>query len=240
MNFGWLQPDTPNEEYSRVVTHEFGHALALIHEHQNPAAKIPWNREAVYKYFQGPPNHWTREQVDINVFTRYSADITRYTAYDPASIMIYPIPVEFVSDISYAVGWNKVLSETDKQYISSLYPRSFSPAPEIVIDGPRIFGRIGVFGEIDVYTFAVQQTDTYRIETYGNLDTVLTLYGPDNDHLMLAKDDDEGGAKNARIVAQLLPGGYKVRVHHFNKRGTGNYEIAVSRDAVPPLQVPLG
>ena len=38
MNYGWLEPDTELREYQRVVRHEFGHALGMIHEHQNPAA----------------------------------------------------------------------------------------------------------------------------------------------------------------------------------------------------------
>lgn len=42
MNYGWLD-DASSEEYSRVVLHEFGHALGFIHEHQSPAAGIPWN-----------------------------------------------------------------------------------------------------------------------------------------------------------------------------------------------------
>ena len=49
MNFGWLKKTTVNDEYSRVVTHEFGHALACIHEHQNPVADIPWDKPKVYQ-----------------------------------------------------------------------------------------------------------------------------------------------------------------------------------------------
>ncbi len=38
MNYGWLTPDSDDDELQRVVLHEFGHALGLIHEHQNPRA----------------------------------------------------------------------------------------------------------------------------------------------------------------------------------------------------------
>jgi hypothetical protein len=45
MNYGWLTPDSGDDELHRVVAHEFGHALGLIHEHQNPDTPIDWNRE---------------------------------------------------------------------------------------------------------------------------------------------------------------------------------------------------
>lgn len=50
MNYGWLTPDTSTREYQRVVRHEFGHALGMFHEHQNPAAagEIPWDKPKVY------------------------------------------------------------------------------------------------------------------------------------------------------------------------------------------------
>ena len=44
MNYGWLKADTEDEEYSRVVLHEFGHSLGAIHEHQSPGVTIPWDK----------------------------------------------------------------------------------------------------------------------------------------------------------------------------------------------------
>jgi len=119
MNYGWLQPTTDEEEYARVVLHEFGHALGCIHEHQHPENGIPWDKEKAYAYYgqQG----WTRSEVDTQVFQQYSADITRASDFDRDSIMMYPIP-EQITVGDFAVGWNRQLSELDKKFISQLYP----------------------------------------------------------------------------------------------------------------------
>jgi hypothetical protein len=79
MNFGWLTASTPDSEYERVVCHEFGHALGCIHEHQHPEAGIPWDREAVYAFYAGPPNNWSRAMVDNNLFRRYERDQTQFS-----------------------------------------------------------------------------------------------------------------------------------------------------------------
>lgn len=229
MNFGWLTPGTPNDEYSRVVTHEFGHALALIHEHQNPAAAIPWNTQAVYDYYQGPPNNWTKQQVDVNLFTRYSADISKYSEFDRESIMLYPIPLEFVTDPSFVVGWNKALSTVDKKFIATLYPFDPKPINELTIDGPAVRATIGQRGEVDSYTFVVQAAGRYSVETLGRMDTTLSLYGPDSETRHIATDDDSGRGLNAKISQQLRAGKYTVRVRHFSENKTGEYEIKLSR-----------
>ncbi len=121
MHFGWFNDNTTDEEFRRTTIHEFGHALGLIHEHQNPVAGINWDREAVYAYYAGPPNNWTRDQVDNNLFRRYEANITNYSEYDALSIMHYPIPAEHTLD-RVAVGRNTNLSATDKAFIGTIYP----------------------------------------------------------------------------------------------------------------------
>lgn len=121
MNYGWLTPDTPDDEVSRVVLHEFGHALGCIHEHQNPAGGIKWNKPAIYAYYAGPPNFWTPEQVDRNIFETYAQDLTSFSELDPRSIMMYPIPKEFTLD-GFEVGLKTALSDTDKAFIKTMYP----------------------------------------------------------------------------------------------------------------------
>lgn len=121
MNYGWLNANTADDEYSRVVIHEFGHALGCIHEHQNPAGNIQWNKDAVYRYYMGPPNNWTKAQVDNNIFAKYAQNITQFSALDGSSIMMYSIPADFTTN-GFSVGWNRVLSPMDKQYIARWYP----------------------------------------------------------------------------------------------------------------------
>jgi hypothetical protein len=72
MNYGWLTESTSDDEYSRVVLHEFGHALGYIHEHQAARFIRLWNKEAVYRYFSGSPNFWSKEDIDHNVLQKYS------------------------------------------------------------------------------------------------------------------------------------------------------------------------
>jgi hypothetical protein len=119
MNFGWLTPATQESEYERVVLHEFGHALGLLHEHQNPAGSIPWNVEAVYSYYRETQG-WDQQKTYNNVIRKYNEEETNHTRYDSRSIMEYPIPEELTLN-GFHVGWNRNLSETDKLFIRSQY-----------------------------------------------------------------------------------------------------------------------
>jgi serralysin len=120
MNFGWLDKDSSDEEVTRVVLHEFGHALGCIHEHQNPAGGIKWNKPAVYEYYEGPPNNWSKADVDQNLFRLYDEKLTVHTKLDPKSIMMYPIPKAFTRN-GFEVGLNTKLSATDVAYIKQQY-----------------------------------------------------------------------------------------------------------------------
>jgi serralysin len=122
MNYGWLKPSSTDAEVRRVVTHEFGHALGLIHEHQNPVGAVPWNKDAVYRSLGGPPNNWSKEQIDENMFKIYERDEVSATEVDPTSIMMYPIPASWVTDPKYATGMNPGPSPTDKAKIKEIYP----------------------------------------------------------------------------------------------------------------------
>ena len=123
MNYGWLRDDTDDEEYKRVVLHEFGHALGCIHEHESPKFTRKWNKNAVYKYFSGPPNHWSKADIDSNVLDKYSPKGIAATVYDPKSIMLYAFDAALFADGLGPTNENKALSTTDVKMIGTMYPK---------------------------------------------------------------------------------------------------------------------
>lgn len=121
MHFGWFDDGTSDTEFSRVVLHEFGHALGLIHEHQSPVAGIQWDKEKVYAFFNARTPPWDRGVVDSQVFARYSVSSTNFSQFDPTSIMEYAFPASLTLN-GVGVPGNTTLSATDKQYIKLWYP----------------------------------------------------------------------------------------------------------------------
>jgi hypothetical protein len=120
MNYGWLTPDSPDDELQRVVLHEFGHALGLIHEHQNPEGGIDWNVPAVIADLSGPPNNWDEATIRSNVLDHYGPGETTGTEVDPLSIMMYPIPAAWTND-GFSADLNSDLSEKDVEFVSGYY-----------------------------------------------------------------------------------------------------------------------
>jgi serralysin len=120
MNFGWFDASTDDEEYNRTVLHEFGHSLGCAHEHSSPKGGIPWDKKKAYAYYM--EDGWTKEEVDEQVFKKYSLNAVRGTKIDKTSIMMYPIPNDITIG-DYEVGWNTELSPDDKKFINKVYPK---------------------------------------------------------------------------------------------------------------------
>lgn len=212
-----------------VVVHN---SMGLIHEHQNPEGGIQWDRQAVINDLKGPPNYWDEATIEHNLFKTYDRNQLNYTQLDPQSIMLYPIPDNWTTDC-FNSGFNQTLSEMDKQFAGDArnYPKA-KPNPITtlpVVDAQGFAATIGQPGEEDLYTFAVKEPGRYVMETFGGLDLVMSLLGPDNQTLQITQDDDSGFALNAKIIKDLIPGKYWIQVRHYNlTKGQGEYNIRVT------------
>ena len=228
MNYGWLTPSTSTREYQRVVRHEFGHALGMIHEHQNPSAvgKIPWDKPKVYAYYaqQG----WSQDDVDFNIFDAYDEDETNFTDFDPTSIMQYSVP-DALTIGAFAIGWNTEFSATDREFMAGQYPKGSPGVVDIEVDAGPMAADLAVGAEVDVFHFTVPDAWTHIMTTTGSTDVVMTLHGPDDRGAIVTWDDDRGRGTNARIVRKLHPGDYWLAVRHKDPGGTGTYAVEVKR-----------
>ena len=227
MNLGFMDGGT--------TAHEFGHAIGLAHEHQNPAGGIQWNEEVVIRELGGPPNLWDEATARHNVLRKYAADQINGTRFDPDSIMLYFFPANWTLN-GIGTQANEVLSDLDKAFAAGakMYPKAgptVDKPTELVIGAPRrTSASIGTFGEADLFAFNVKKAGRHVIDTRGPTDIVMTLFGPNSPTALIAEDDDSGAAYNARIAANLIEGRYFAQVRHYNRAsGRGNYTVAVAR-----------
>jgi len=227
MNLGFLDGGTAG--------HEFGHAIGLGHEHQNPDGGILWNEAVVIQALGGAPNNWPPAQARHNVIDKYSANQIRGTKFDPKSIMLYFFPAEWTLN-GIATTQNEVLSATDKAFVASaqIYPKTgpgVEGAVELKVNAKSATkASIGKPMEEDLFKFTVAAGGRHTIETSGPTDLVMKLFGPDSQTALITEDDDSGTGSNARIIADLIPGLYYVQVRHWDRAtGTGTYRIKAKK-----------
>lgn len=113
MNLGWQAPD--------AIKHEFGHALGLYHEHQNPEGGICWVESNVIKDLSGPPNNWSVAMIRYNVLDKHDPKNVVTTPWDKTSIMHYGIPGTWVCN-GIGIPGGKTISSTDRTFIATIYP----------------------------------------------------------------------------------------------------------------------
>jgi hypothetical protein len=192
LNLGWVDPPysntfnykgqnytCPSSEHRNgndvggTIIHEFGHAIGMIHEHQNPKGnKIQWNKKAVYDQYKCPPNNWAAncdneigtkcpcddnqycndslicpdtKQINSNILDRYDESTLNASQFDPKSIMLYGFTKNLTLN-GYSTSPNSKLSKLDIEWIQNIYGDKGYTVPDI--DKPTNISRNYLLGII--------------------------------------------------------------------------------------------
>lgn len=158
LNLGGFVSDRP-EDWEGTVRHEFLHALAFHHSHQNMRGaceqEFRWDddsgyvptrnprgvfipdaagrRPGIYTFLAGPPNNWPRRKVDHNLRTVEDPGVVA-GPFDTDSVMLYSFPSFFYkSDPSTCAptGNGIDLSAGDRRGLALLYPHTAEPVADL-------------------------------------------------------------------------------------------------------------
>lgn len=120
----------PEAELRRVILHEFGHALGMMHEHQSPNAECDSEINWDAAYQMGVKMGWDKEMVHAQMRQLTHLDEFNMTAVDRKSIMHYSLAPDLFKLGRNSRCWvpdNNDLSEQDRLFIAAVYPKDDRP-----------------------------------------------------------------------------------------------------------------
>lgn len=107
---------------STVVLQQFGRAIGLLEEQNNPYANIPWDQEAVYQAFSNPPKQWSIELIDRFLTQRWPEDsFPSRKPYDRNSVMHGSVSSDLILG-NVEIEGGVEISSGDKEWVRVLYP----------------------------------------------------------------------------------------------------------------------
>jgi serralysin len=120
----------PELELRRIILHEFGHALGMMHEHQSPSAECDSEINWDAAYQMGVKLGWDKNMVHAQMRQLTNLEEFNRTEVDRKSIMHYSLAPELFKLGRQSKCWvpdNNDLSEQDRSFIASVYPRGGAP-----------------------------------------------------------------------------------------------------------------
>lgn len=225
MNFGWKLSGQSGRD---TALHEIGHTLGFHHEQQNPFAGIQWDEQAVYRYFMGPPNNWSRQKTFNNVMRTLEANSVEGSTWDPDSIMQYAIRSGLIVEPERYRGGLRPqpgLSDQDKERVRSFYPeeeREYEPLARF--ESKRL--KLASAEQVN-FSLNPPITGSYNIQTFGAADTLMVLFEDNGGSLEhLAADDDSGFNRNASLKVRLVRGrSYVLRLRLYTSNESGEFGL---------------
>lgn len=141
MNLEGFSLSTPDSEYERVITHEFGHVCGCPHEQSRPEVLARLDRQKTYAFYQQRYG-WGKATVDSQIFTPLDPASIWATAPDETSIMCYQFPGECTKNGKPIPGGMSI-NELDGSLIAKHYPKAGGPVDPVDPTDPTPPAKLG-------------------------------------------------------------------------------------------------
>jgi Caspase domain/Astacin (Peptidase family M12A) len=224
------QPNMQSE-FNRVIRHEFGHALGLIHEHMRPDRDLTWHMDRLLAQFG--PLGWNEQIIREQIVNFYQGGPLKGGSFDDHSIMMYQFnsgTATFPDGTAFEAPNNTELSPQDKVLANMLYPKVVStplPEKELILDDPAQDGAIAIAGQVATYRVSADPSVRYLVVTEGSTPLLVSVTKSKTDpagHMAVV----DGQAENLQFQVATA-GQYFVQVRHGKPMsGTGAFRIALT------------